>query len=192
MKNFALIFFILISLSLLLSCKPDPLHEETTDALLPLAYPSSTETTLIENSDIDYGYPINEVQQYEIEYYPEVVVIPEPEQKTGVVFGRLLSANSNEPYLAPALYLGKLINPEETNENLPKAFSVTSEIAPKALQALNGTFVFTDVDPGPYGLFIWSPMGYFLVNDVTNVEDDQIIVIVTAGEQLDLGDIFVE
>jgi len=54
-----------------------------------------------------------------------------------------------------------------------------------------GKFIFLDVEPGQYGLIIWTPMNLILVSEVSNPQLENIF-IVTAGEITDLGTIIIE
>jgi hypothetical protein len=50
--------------------------------------------------------------------------------------------------------------------------------------------MFTDIEPGEYRLFLWSPMSLVLIKDV--VTSEEIVIFVTAGEITDLGDVVIQ
>jgi hypothetical protein len=49
--------------------------------------------------------------------------------------------------------------------------------------------MFTDVPPGNYGLFIWTPVNAFIIEDENS--STPIIIEVKSGETYDLGTIYV-
>jgi hypothetical protein len=185
-----IVLLLVIVMFSLFACLPSQSIELSQESFEEQSYPVSGSMSSVVDTTDDYGYPIDE-SQLDIEYYPENLEIPAPGQNTGVVTGRLLSINE-EPYLAPALYLGKFINPSEPNADLPQVMSVTTATDPLAIQALDGTFLFTDVEPGQYGLLLWSPMNLIPVRDLNSTQDDNIIITVIAGEVTDLGDMLIE
>jgi len=149
------------------------------------AYPEGDGEPMEQDLYIDQGYPAGE-DDYDIDaFYPQSVEVPLPGENTGVVTGKLISADNQEPYLAPVLYLGKYQNPEQEAEGLPKAFSISTETDPQAVQSQDGNFVFSNVDPGEYRLFIWTPMNFLIVDDAMTHEN--IVVQVDIGEVTDLG-----
>jgi hypothetical protein len=189
---------LIISLFALSACSSNTLTpeaekqptEEVINTEISNAYPES-EVPLVEVTG-DTGYPIDEAEIKDYyEEYPLSVEIQTPTSDKGVVTGRLVTSANQEPYLAPALYLGNYLQPEEDREDIPQAISIATETDPKAIQAQDGTFVFSNVEPGEYALFIWTPMSLILVSDLDNFQGEKII-IVTAGEILDLGTINID
>jgi hypothetical protein len=103
----------------------------------------------------------------------------------------LLYNATDKPYLAPGIYLGKEIsNKDSSNSSVPSVISISPSSDPLATQAQDGSFMFTNVEPGEYRLFLWSPMSLVLVKDVNTSEE--IIIIVSAGKITDLGDIVIQ
>lgn len=185
---------VLILIILLSACKPTQTiltTEEAPEETVFSGYPGPDAIPDQQENIEDFGYPAFE-QKPTIEYYPDSIVIPSPKPNTGVVTGRLLLLDTQEPFLAPALYLGEVINNANSGPNLPQVLSVTTGVDPVAVQSQNGIFVFSDINPGEYGIIIWTPMSLLPIRDVNSTENNIIIVKVDAGETTDLGDIFVE
>lgn len=185
---------LLIFFSYLLSaCEKNKTPELVLESLISTTYPDIN-TSKNNNDNIIESYPIDEeyLNTPVNQEYPKTLTIPTPEKDTGIVFGKLVNSESQEPYLAPMLYLGRYIHPEEEVEGMPRAISLTTEVDPKAIQAQDGTFVFTNVPPGDYGLFIWTPMSLVLVKDSENVKNENVVVIVRGGKLTDLGTIEIE
>jgi hypothetical protein len=183
--------FLLIFCSFLLSaCEKNKTPESALESLISTTYPDIN-SSKNNNDNVNEIYPIDEeyLNTRLNQEYPKTLIIPTPEQDTGIVFGKLVTSDSQEPYLAPMLYLGSYIHPEEEIEGMPRAFSLTTEVDPKAIQAQDGTFVFTNVPPGDYGLFIWTPMSLVLVKDSKNIKNENVVVIVQGGKLTDLGTI---
>ncbi len=133
----------------------------------------------------DSGYPIDSPEA-EAHVLPDDLDIPDPSEGTAVVHGKLVSLSSdNGPYIAPALYLGSVLS----SENGIFLGSISVDEDPEGLQASNGEFVFTDVPPGNYGLFIWTPVNAFIIKDETT--EEPVVLEVVAGETYDLGTIYV-
>ena len=137
------------------------------------------------------GYPILDQTSELKDYYPEELEIPEPGAQTGIVIGRLLLNGTDKPYLAPGIYLGKEIsNKDSSNNSIPSVISISPSSDPLAIQAQDGSFMFTDIQPGEYRLFLWSPMSLVLVKDA--ITSEEIVIFVTASEITDLGDIVIQ
>jgi hypothetical protein len=157
----------------------------------PNAYPGPDDVYHYEyDSRDESGYPISGNQFVQSEdIYQEVIEIPKPSPDTGVVIGKLVMALTNEPYLAPGLYLGRSLNSKDEIEGIPSVLTVSTDTAPKANQSIDGSFVFKDVEPNNYGLFVWSPLSLILVID--NETSHHIEVDVRPGEITDLGTIMI-
>jgi hypothetical protein len=158
----------------------EPLKNET-------AYPSSFEPMQIE--PIEEKYPISFDDT--LSNLPKTLTIPEPNADFAIVTGKVLSiSEGDKPFLNANLYLGAYISPDEGGENAPQLVGISPGIDPMAQQAQDGTFVFVDVPPGSYGLFIYTPMSAFLMTDAKTGE--YINVKVEAGQLIDLGTIYVK
>ncbi len=183
-KYFSLLFLIFITIS---ACST---KEPATE--VPGGYPIDGDTEAIIDPEIysmDSGYPVDEstTQSHSV---PDDLVIPTPSDGTAVVHGVLISlSGDNTPYIAPALYLGTLLTSNNENGNGVYLGSLSIDEDPEGQQASNGKFVFTDVPPGNYGLFIWTPVNAFIIKDERSTE--LIIIDVNADETYDLGKIFV-
>lgn len=164
----------------------EPINEATAIATTyPLEKPENA-------SEIDYsnhGYPVTEDQQSPSSEYVEDLIIPTPETDSAVVLGQLIEQSTNKPYLAPGLYLGSLLNKDNTDSKVPSVISISTQEDPKAIQAKNGSFLFSDIPPGKYTLVIWTPMSLSVVKDLETSQD--ILFDVESGETLDLGIILI-
>ena len=175
--NYCLIVFLmLLTFS---ACTTSEPTQETVDA-----YPVDA-TIDPEVFSGDSGYPIDSPVA-EAHVLQNDLEIPAPSNDTAIVHGILVSLSSgNEPYIAPTLYLGSII----TTDTGVFLGSISVNEDPEGLQASNGQFLFTDVPPGNYGLFIWTPVNAFIIKDEKTGEP--VVLEVTAGETIDLGTIYV-
>jgi len=191
---FTLIIILLFIITLLTSAcvhifSNEPLPEKTLGYQIPTQFPKSA----LPNDEVDIvlTYPIDDTTTDPYKEFFEKVEIPTPHYDKGTVTGRLVLLENKDPYLAPGLYLGNYLRPEEERTNIPQVISLTIEIDPKAIQAQDGTFVFKEVAPGKYGLIIWTPMNLLLVPDIISTKEE-LNIIVTAGEITDLGTIYIK
>lgn len=136
------------------------------------------------------SYPIDSNDEPADIQLPEKIIIPTPNSAKGVVIGKILSKINREPYIAPNLYLGAFISPNEKENNSPMLIGISPGVDPVAKQAQDGTFLFTDVSPGIYGLFIYTPVSIFPIND--SKTGDYLMIIVKEGQLIDMGDIYLE
>lgn len=81
------------------------------------------------------------------------------------------------------LFLAKSVPTSEPGINLLELDEATT---PRALiERDSGQFIFTDIEPGEYGLIVWEPMNSFPVNDPDTQQT--LFFEVKAGEIVDLG-----
>ena len=158
----------------------EPLKNET-------AYPSSLEPMQIEPNEEKYPVSFGDT----LSNLPEMLTIPEPKADSAIVTGQVLSiSEGDKPFLHASLYLGSYISPNEGGENAPQLVGISPSIDPMAQQAQDGTFVFVDVPPGSYGLFVYTPMSAFLMTDAKTGE--YVNVTVKAGQLIELGTLYVK
>jgi hypothetical protein len=189
MRKSLVILLLLICWILITSCT-EKIPMSTLD-INNIASPYPISTSDYSSLSEETGYPVSDQGKELKDYYPEQLEIPQPDDQTGIVIGRLLDNASGEPYLAPGVYLGKEIsNKNKSNSSVPSVISLSPSSDPLATQAQDGSFLFTDIEPGEYRLFLWSPMSLVLVKDLKTSEE--IIIFVSAGEITDLGDIFIQ
>jgi hypothetical protein len=162
---------------------PSILPTEDTSSEEP--YPEPTKYVPPEPSG-EYPGPVVE-EEKEDQPTPTPLVIPPPGDETGVVTGRLVIAESDDPYYA-TLYLAGTIAPSDPD--YPPLIGFSEQTDPKAVQDENGVFLFVDVPPGEYALLIWSPVGNVVIEDPEI--DDYMLFNVEAGEVLDLEIIYIE
>ena len=179
MKIFNYLLFIFLMLTAFSACTVNEPTQEIADA-----YPVDA-TIDPEVLSGDSGYPIDP-SIAEAPVLPNELEIPAPSDNTATVHGKLVSlSDGNEPYIAPTLYLGSILS----SENGIFLGSISVDEDPEGQQASNGQFLFTDVPPGNYGLFIWTPVNAFIINDEKTKEP--VVLEVFAGETYDLGTIYV-
>lgn len=186
-----LLLLIVLAVSFLMtSCVDSTPTSNNQSDVVESAYPISTQKNPSSGED-ESGYPVSNATEGLKDYYPERLEIPEPGSQTGIVIGRLALNSTNEPYFAAGIFLGKVIS-ENNNEDgtLPSVISISPDSDPLAVQAQDGSFMFTEIEPGEYRIFLWSPMNLYLLNDISTSEE--IVVNVNAGEITDLGDIIIE
>jgi hypothetical protein len=185
MKKYLYLSILMLMIFVISSCTTNELATETEDTG---AYPVDGNPLATLDPEIyaaDAGYPIEDSTS-QAHTMPDDLDIPAASEGTAVVHGELISLSAeNSPYIAPALYLGSLL----TSENGAYLGTISVDEDPEGLQASNGKFVFTDVPPGNYGLFIWTPVNAFIIKDEKTTEP--IILEVTAGQTYDLGTIYV-
>jgi hypothetical protein len=191
LKRGSVIFLLFLLTSFgMTSCAQNIITPDNDAGEINMPYPISTQVYSNSTKD-DSAYPISIPTESLENYYAEQLTIPEPDPEKGIVTGRLLLYSTEEPYLAPGIYLGKEITDQSTSdETLPSVVSISPGSDPIATQAQDGTFLFTEIDPGEYRIFLWSPMSLVLLKDIFT--SSEIIVIVEPGEITDLGDIFIE
>jgi hypothetical protein len=190
MRKFLIVFSLLIDLISITSCTEKTMQPTVDANNIVTPYPIYT-PDYSSQTEKKSGYPISNQTDELKDYYPEQLEIPQPGTQTGIVVGRLLYNATDKPYLAPGIYLGKEIsNKDSSNSSVPSVISISPSSDPLATQAQDGSFMFTNVEPGEYRLFLWSPMSLVLVKDVNTSEE--IIIIVSAGKITDLGDIVIQ
>jgi len=181
----SLIFVFIIATLLFSSCYNSPSSTLTLDK----TYPISTSADL-NVGDNNYGYPVT-TNIPPKNYYPEQVTVPNPVPGTGIIIGRLIQSSNGDPYLAPGIYLGKEIANDSSvvGNDTPSIISISPTSDPIAAQAQDGSFVFSNITPGEYRIFIWTPMSLTLLKDANSTAD--IVIQVIPGQIIDLGNIFI-
>jgi len=192
-KSGVLTVMVLIFTTALLTsgCQTDAMStstEQVEEMTAYPAYPASTKKDI--PTGVDSGYPAEETRVEEENILPDVLTIPTPSADSGVVSGKLLGKTDDQPYIAPGLYLGKLIRSNQEDSDTPPLIGISTGSDPKAIQANDGTFVFTDVPPGEYVLIIWAPMSIVPITDPET--QSELIVTIEAGDAVDLGTVYVD
>jgi len=187
-----ILILIMLMVSLLSACKTgSEINEAATEQAKGIidgdsAYPINTKE--VSSGTNDEMYPI--IIYDATSNFPETLEVPEPRADTGVVIGKVLSISAGDkPYLNGGLYLGSYIAPKEGGENAPLLVGISPDEDPNAQRARDGSFAFSDVPPGTYGLFLCTPMSAILMIDAKT--DQYVNVEVVAGEVVDLGTIYV-
>lgn len=156
---------------------------------IPSTYPidDNSSTSKDVSTLYDSHYPIEEIT--ESSNLLTQISISEPASGYATVHGTLISiSQNNTAYIAPSLFLGDVIS-STTSESGLIVGSISIESDPIAQQATNGDFIFVDVEPGSYGLFIWTPASAFIIRDA---QTNQPITFTTnPNEIINLGTIYV-
>jgi len=153
------------------------------------AYPGPFDDNIENEDDDDAGYPVNDSSIEKPNDLPEEITVPTPSEASGIVVGKMLTESDGEPYLAPRLYLGSYIVPDEDVEDAPPLIGISADSDPVAMQAQDGTFVFSEINPGDYILLIWSPMNIVPAKSADG--RGEIVISVEAGDVIDLGNVYV-
>jgi hypothetical protein len=133
------------------------------------------------------AYPVPPTDVAKANPLPKKIEIPNPKDDNGVVIGYMMVQGENKPY-AGILYLGGMVYAD--NPDAPPMVGFSVETSPKADMDQVGRFVFKDVKPGDYGLVLWNPVSFFLLNEPNT--EKSIKVVVKKGEVIDLGTVYVK
>jgi hypothetical protein len=132
---------------------------------------------------------VSPLEDQRISQQPYTLDVPEPAAGTGAVRGRLIAASpSAQMFVAGQVYLAPL-NYIEGEVRIPY-FSV--DLAADPLEDLrndSGEFAIFDVEPGEYGIVVYTPLTSYAV---PGEEEGMRIIEVVEGEILDLGDIVIQ
>lgn len=101
--------------------------------------------------------------------------------QTGLVRGKMIIPAAVGG--TPGVYLGSVIN---DNNNTPGLSALDKATAPKAQFDSIGDFVFLDVKPGKYVVFVDYVERFLLLH---NTDGTQLYVMVEAGKVVDLGEL---
>lgn len=190
-KNGFKILILTIITFTLISCQNNSIENtKVNEAIGSDAYPVDVIDTKAPNAEVNLAYPFPSSDYDLSKFFPETVDIPEPGDDTGVVIGRILTiSGGNVPYLNAGLYLGSYIASNEGGEDKPLLVGISLDEDPHAAQGLDGSFAFSEVPPGTYGLFLCTPMSVTLMADAKTGQ--YVNVDVVAGEVIDLGTLYV-
>jgi hypothetical protein len=138
---------------------------------------------------VDPAYPVP-TEEITVAIVPQLTVPAPASAQVAVVTGKIFrrDKDSTENKTFPAdLYLGRVLSSTQGEEGLVELDPST---APRAQVDAQGTFVFTDIPPGKYGLFLNTPGGALLLNQPT--DGSALVVDATGGQTIDLGELSYE
>ncbi len=169
-----LLVLVLVS-AILLSCqssKPEPTESPLTIPVSdsPVPPPPDTET----------------VAQIPIQITQVPLVAPTPKPGKAVVMGVLLRDSYGmpiEPMTKIRLYLGSII----LSSSGGRVVVNKPERDPLTFTNEDGSFFFTDIEPGTYGLIVVTPLGSVLMKHQDTGEE--VVFTVEAGDVHDLGEL---
>lgn len=181
------IMIIMLMASVLFACNP-----QDTAPTDETGYPidAITNDSSADMYDAELAYPSAEQQIEQGGFFVPEITIPLPQDGQAVVHGILLTEPDQLPYLAPSLYLGQMTVLDDGSGSSMVLSSISVEDDPIAIQSVDGEFVFSNIPPGEYGLFLWTPMSVFLVEDART--GNPVVFEVEAGEVYDLGQVFIQ
>lgn len=111
------------------------------------------------------------------------VALPSPGPGFAVVWGMIVEAETQRAPLESVVYLGEVVR----LDNGTPVVRLERKSAPFATPSAEGWFIFGDVQPGEYGLVVYTPDFSFLVDNPRDAES--LIFTVHSEEVLDLGTI---
>lgn len=181
-RNITLLFIIILATGLS-ACSSEATLEAQPIPTRDSAYPPPAATSAVSNALDMESYPAPTQASGQTAATGTPLAIPEPEDQTGVVVGKLLTQGENgEPYLA-TLYLARTVDADQ--EGFPPLIAFSEETDPRAVQDSSGQFVFSEVPPGTYALIIWTPVTSNVIEETDS--DEYLLFEVKAGEVTDLG-----
>jgi hypothetical protein len=164
---------VMLFAALLVGCKSSP---EPTDS--PLRIPAA---------DSPLPAPTGATTVETLPQITEVPLVPPtPAPGKGIVIGVLLRDNLGLPLEAMTktrLYLG----PVKTTTGGERFVSHSANVDPVTFTGEDGTFIFTDIEPGSYGLIVATPISSVLMRHHDSGEE--VVFTVEAGETVDLGEL---
>lgn len=109
---------------------------------------------------------------------------PVPQPGTGIVIGTISSSSKSKSHFnAKDLYLAKMVSSSQANAAPIISFTPATDPS-TSIQNKDGSFAFTNVQPGMYVLIIWTPMS----SSVIRSGSGEIIKLnVESGKVADLG-----
>ncbi|MEM4217083.1 MAG: hypothetical protein QXZ09_03585 [Candidatus Methanomethylicaceae archaeon] len=116
--------------------------------------------------------------------------LPEPEDGKAIITGRLWSATSGEPLSKVVVRLAEVYYQNNEPKSMIGIYVLDNAFSPSAITDVNGLFVFTNVEPRDYVLFIGDVAIKHVV--VTREDGKPQVWTVRAGEIVNLGDLRVE
>lgn len=178
-KAFLFAFILMIAV---VSCSSSTTPQMVTEKPSTPGYPAAGQQTLSSNAYPGPG-PGEEDRK---SFYPPSVSVPKPKAGLGVITGKVIERGTNEIYLAPTLILGELSFAD--NPSAPPLVGFSEQTDPKGIQDQSGKFIFEDIKPGKYAIVVWTPISQTLVSDEKGAT---VMIDVTAGKVIDLGDVYV-
>jgi hypothetical protein len=117
--------------------------------------------------------------------------IPTPRPGMGAVTGQFVDYASGKPVVERLFYLGEVSSLAAGEEGQDSQFVVMIPgTSLKTTSDKDGRFALLDVEPGTYVFVVWTPSDSWVVTDPEGEEN--IVVIIEAGEVTDLGTIPIE
>jgi len=112
-----------------------------------------------------------------------LILAQTPSFGLAIVRGRIIEIQSKKAPAESVLYLGEV---KSLSNGLP-VIRLERDTAPHAIPAQNGEFLFLDVEPGRYGLVLYTPEFSFLVDDPNTAKN--FLLDISPNQVLDLGTI---
>lgn len=150
-------------------------------------YPIAQTTTIPENNVYPNptGSRVSIAPTTTQAYYVSKLTVPTPVSGKVVITGQLTKGIEGDlPYLA-TLYLGSVLSTTTSDNAISIIFSPQSDLL--AIQEINtGSFLFTNVEPGKYGIYIWTPQNN---RPLLDINGNIIVISAEADRTINLGNI---
>jgi len=111
------------------------------------------------------------------------VAAPSPVPGMAVVVGEIIDVQTQQAPLEGTLYLGSIVS----LDNGKPVVRLDRETAPSAVPTQGGRFSFQEIEPGRYGLVLYTPEISFLIDDPESGKS--LTFTVKPDQILDLGKI---
>jgi hypothetical protein len=184
MKRIYIVFLVLIMV-LVMGCSGKSDGGSSTDtAGSESSYPSADSTS---------SYPAPGSNELTVPPHtaPEAFSMPEPAKEKAVITGLLYhKPDDGSDYRSlpnTVIFLGKVI---QANDGIHRIGSLNKDEDPSYTTHADGRFVFTDVEPGTFTLFLYDGLGVYVIKDPNTNTD--ILLTLNIGDAIDLGIIKVD
>jgi hypothetical protein len=128
---------------------------------------------------------------------PTPIPAPDPQAGAASVVGRLVNTYTRQPLTNTVVRLAEILCPDEFDENAGEAkmrddcvFKLDNAFSPSAITDEDGVFIFENVDPKNYVLFVGDYMVEFTL--ANNENGSPVIYTVDSDKVLQLDEIAVE
>ncbi len=117
--------------------------------------------------------------------YPsdQIPIRPQVAPTSGAIVGKLINSNTGLLASGVIIHLAKTLPLSPGPGHL---FTFDMASAPRAQTKADGSFMFENIEPGEYGLLVWTPHETSQVEYSDN-PDEELIVAVEAGRVIDVG-----
>lgn len=189
------LFFLLFTLAIT-GCSTPPKTQEANQSAYPPAASDPSSGTSAQTDANGYPSPAQERPTQYAAAYPTTeptphpmkltpVVVPTPDANTGVITGIVFNKDTKgAPLQFSTVKVGiKLF----LTPGPGYTYGIAENASPEGLSDANGKFAISNVKPGTYLLFIWSPQAASVIIDPKTGKELEINV--EAGKVIDVGEV---